>query len=203
MEMSGKLQIDFTGERAAARRFENRNEDESGRKKVLSDEIKGWLPVGSTFDVASVSNWEDVEQPIHVEGSVKVPSFATGAVQRMLMPLELFQTTEVSYFQSQKRSNEVDFTHAYETIDDLTIHPPLGYKVQALPQAQKLNLGPVDYEITASDQQGTVEVKRHLVVSGIRYPKESYAGLRSFFSAARTYDNAQVLFQNALSAKSN
>ncbi len=203
MEMSGKLQIDFTGERAAARRFDNRNEDESGRKKVLSDEIKGWLPVGSTFDITGVSNWDDVEQPIHVEGTVKVPSFATGAVQRMLMPLELFQTTEVSYFQSQKRSNEVDFTHAYETIDDLTIHPPLGYKVQALPQAQKLNLGPVDYEITASDQQGAVAVKRHLVVTGIRYPKESYAGLRSFFSAARTYDNAQVLFQNALSAKSN
>jgi hypothetical protein len=203
MEMSGKVQIEYTGEHAAARRYDNRNEDESGRKKVLGDEIKEWLPVGSTFEVTNVSNWDDIEQPIRVEGTIKIPSFASGAVQRMLMPVEIFQTSEVGYFQSQKRTNEVDFARAYETIDDLVIHPPAGYKVQALPPAQKVDMGPVVYQISAAEQQGAVEVTRHLVIRGVRFPKESYPGLRTFFSAARTYDDAQVLFQSAPSAKNN
>jgi hypothetical protein len=203
MQMTGKLQVEFTGEAAAVRRYENRNEDESGRKKVMGDEIKGWLPSGTTFEVMDVANWEDVEQPIDVTGTLTIPSFATGAVARMLMPLDPFQTTEVGYFQSQKRTNEIDFGRAYETNDDVIIHPPTGYKVQALPAAQKLELGPVAYHISAAEGQGAVEVQRSLVIKGVRYPKESYAGLRSFFSAARTYDDAQILFQSALSAKSN
>lgn len=143
METAGKLQVDFTGEYAATRRIDNRNEDESGRKKVLGDEIKTWLPPGSTFEVTDVSNWDDVEKPISVTGTLMIPSLVSGAVQRMLMPLEPFQTAEVGYFQSLKRTNEVDFTRAYEIDDDLVIHPPLGYKVQALPPVQKLDLGPV------------------------------------------------------------
>jgi hypothetical protein len=203
MEMTGKLQIDFSGETAGARRYENRNEDASGRKKVFADEIKTWLPVGSTFEVTDIANWDDVEQPIEVTGALMIPSFVTGAVTRMLMPLDPFQTTEMGYFQSQKRANEVDFGRAYQTNDDLLIHPPTGYKVQALPAPQKIDLGAVAYHISATQVQDTIEVQRSLVINGVRYPKESYAGLRSFFSAARTFDDAQILLQSALSAKNN
>jgi hypothetical protein len=72
-----------------------------------------------------------------------------------------------------------------------------------LPPAQKLAPGPVSYEISSTQQENTVEVKRLLVISGIRFPKESYFGLRSFFSIVRTDDNAQAMFQIAQSAKNN
>ena len=203
MDTSGKIQVDFTGQEGAMRRSENRSEDEAGRKKVLGDEIKGWLPGGATVEITSIANWDDIEKPIHVEGTLKVPSFASAAVQRMLMPLDFFQTTELGYFQSQKRVNEVDFTYAYERIDDLTIHMPAGYKAQAIPDPQKVNPGPISYEISATPQPDGLEVKRHLVINGIRYPKESYLGLRSFFSIVKTNDNAQVMFQAERSAKNN
>jgi hypothetical protein len=203
MEMKGTVEVEFTGESAAARRFDNRNEDESGRKKVLDDEIKSWLPAGATLEATSIANWDDVEKPISLTGTLTIPSLVSSPVQRMLMPLEPFQAEEVGYFKSQKRTNEIDFARAYEINDDLVIHPPLGYKVQALPPVQKVDMGPVVYHISAAEQDGSVEVKRSLIVSGIRYPKESYPGLRSFFSAVRTYDDAQVLFQSSLSAKSN
>ena len=99
--------------------------------------------------------------------------------------------------------NEVDFPNPYERSDDLIIHLPPGYKVQALPAAQKLTPGPVSYEISATQRENTVEVKRHLVINGIRFPKESYFGLRSFFSIVRTDDNAQAMFQMAQQAKNN
>jgi hypothetical protein len=195
MEISGKIQVDFTGQEAATRRFYNRNEDDAGRKKILGDEIKGWLTADSTFEVTSITNWDNTDDPLHVEGALKVPSLATGSVQRMLMPLDLFQTTEVGYFQSQKRTNEVDFPYPYEKVDDLVIHIPLGYKVQAVPNPQKISPGPVSYEISAAQQSDGVEVKRQLMVSGIRYAKESYPGLRNFFSVVKSNDDAQVMLQ--------
>ena len=42
--VNGKLLVDFTGEEGGARRHDERDEDEAGRKKSLEDEIKGWLP---------------------------------------------------------------------------------------------------------------------------------------------------------------
>jgi hypothetical protein len=195
MAISGKIQVDFTGQEAATRRYYNRDEDEAGRKKVLGDEIKGWLSVDSTFEVTSITNWDQTDAPLHVEGTVKVTSLAIGSVQRMLLPLDLFQTTEVGYFQSQKRTNAVVFPYPYEKVDDLVIHCPLGYKAQAVPDPQKISPGPVLYEISATPQPDGVEVKRHLVISGTVYPKESYSGLRTFFSIVKTNDSAPFMFQ--------
>jgi hypothetical protein len=195
MEISGKIQVDFTGQEAATRRYYNRNEDDAGRKKILGDEIKGWLTADSTFEVTNIANWDNTDDPLHVEGTLKVPSLATGSVQRMLLPLDLFQTTEVGYFQSQKRTNEVDFPYPYEKVDDLVIHIPLGYKVQAVPNPQKISPGPLSYEISAAQQSDGVEVKRQLMVNGIRYGKESYPGLRNFFSVVKSNDDAQLMLQ--------
>ncbi len=203
MQASGSLQVDFTGEEAAAIRRNNRDEDANGRKKVLEDEIKTWLPVGSTFSVTSIANWDDVEQPLHVEGSLDVPSFGDRSAQRVLLPMEVFRPAEVGYFQAQKRVNEVDFPYAYEKLDDLVIHAPTGYSVQAVPNAQTIDPGAVSYEISANREQNSVEVKRHLVVKQIQYPKESYLALREFFSIVRSDDNAQIMFANDQNAKAN
>jgi hypothetical protein len=195
MEINGKLQIDFTGLEGANRRYDNRDEDDTGRKKVLGDEIKQWLAVDSTFEVTSVANWDQVDAPLHVEGTVKVPAAASGSVQRMLLPMDLFQTTEVGYFQSQARTNAVVFPYPYQKFDDLVIHCPLGYKAQAVPDPQKMTPGPVSYQISAVAQPDSVEIKRQLEVKGTVYPKESYPGLRNFFSIVKTNDSAPLMLQ--------
>jgi uncharacterized protein DUF3857 len=195
MEINGKISVDFIGQEAATRRYYNRDEDEAGRKKVLGDEIKGWLSVDSIFEVTTITNWDNTEAPLHVEGTLKTPSLTGGSVQRMLIPLDLFQATEVGYFQSQKRVNEVDFYYPYEKVDDLVIHCPLGYRVLAVPDPQKISPGPVSYEISAAQLPDGVEVKRQLAINGIRYPKTSYPGLRNFFSMVKTDDSAQVMVQ--------
>jgi len=196
MEINGKVQVDFTGLEGASRRLDNRDEDEAGRKKVLGDEIKNWLSVNSTFEVTSIANWDDVNAPLHVEGTVKVPAAASGSVQRMLLPMDFFQTTEVAYFQSQKRTNVVAFPYPYQKVDDLVIHYPLGYKAQAVPDPQKIAPGPVSYQISAVAQNDSVEIKRQLEIKGTLYPKESYPGLRNFFSLVKTNDSAPLMLQS-------
>jgi len=201
METTGKLQVDFGVLESAYLRLDHREDDAAGRKKSLEDQIKRWLPEESTFEVSQVDDWDDVEKPVHVEGAFTIPSFAKGAAQRVLVPSEIFQSSETVSFQSENRVNEIDFAFPYERTDDIVIHAPAGFTVQVIPNPQKLSPGPLSYEISATKLPAGVEVKRHLVVNGIRYTKSSYRGLRNFFSAVKTDDSAPVMLQSDPSPK--
>jgi Domain of Unknown Function with PDB structure (DUF3857) len=202
--ISGTLHLDFQGQRAALLREEKRQEDDAGRTKDLEGDIRRWLPVGSTFEITQLADWDHNDRPIHVEGTLTIPSFGTGAAQRMLLPLEIFEATETASFASEKRYNAVYFHYPYEETDDLKLHMPPGYKAETMPPDRKVNLGAVSYDLsTTAAPDGTVEVKRHLMVNGILFSKDQYPTLRRFFAVVKTNDHAQMVFQNAASAKND
>ncbi len=201
--ISGSLQVDFTGQRAGLLRTEKRKEDETGRTKDLEDEIRSWLPAGSEFRITEIANWDDIGQPVHVEGALTIPSFGSGAARRLLMPLEIFQMSQTREFASEKRENLVYFPYPYEEIDDLKLHLPVGYKVESLPPSQNVDLKAVACEISANAQSSSVEIKRHLAVRGLVFSKDEYSALRSFFGMVRANDNAHIVLQNQTSAQNN
>jgi transglutaminase-like putative cysteine protease len=201
--ITGTLQIDFTGQRGALLREEERKDDETGRTKKLEDRIRGWLPVGSTFQVTKLSNWDDVNQPVRVEGTIKVPTYASGALQRMLMPLDPFQAEDLGSFASQKRVNPIYFPFPYEEFDDVKLRAPSGFKAESVPAEKKVDLGAASYSISVSAQGDTVEVKRHMAMKGVLFGKDAYPALRAFYGMIRTNDDAQMVLQNATSAKNN
>ncbi len=49
---------------AAVRREQSREEDEAGRRKTIGDEIQGWLPAGSTYEVTAITNWDKNDQAL-------------------------------------------------------------------------------------------------------------------------------------------
>jgi hypothetical protein len=199
-EVSGTVQVDFTGQRAGMIRDETQKDDETGRTRYLEDMIKTWLPAGSEFELSKITNWDENSQPVHVEGTLKIPSYSTSASQRMLMPLEVFQMTQMREFASEKRVNVVYFHYPYEEIDDVKLRFPAGYKVEGVPPARKVDLGAVSCEISATAQDGSVEVKRHLAQKNLIFTKDEYQVVRRFFGTVKTNDNAQILLQNAQSA---
>jgi hypothetical protein len=199
-EIAGTVQVDFTGQRGALIREEERKEDEAGRTKLLEGAIKNWLPAGSEFEISKIANWDDTSQPVHVEGKLTIPSLATTAAQRMLMPIEVFQMTQTHEFAAEKRVNTVYFHFPYEEVDDIKLRLPPGYKMEGLPAAKNLDLKAVSCDISATDQGGVVEIKRHLAERNVLYTKEQYSALRKFFEIVKTDDNAQMVFQNAESA---
>ena len=201
--LSGTLQVDFTGQQAALLREDKRKEDDTERTKDLEEEIRSWLPAGSEFSITNTADWDDVERPIHLEGTVTISSHATGAVQRMLMPIEIFQMSQTREFSSEKRWNVVYFHYPYQEKDDITMHLPSVYKVESLPPARNLDLKAVSGSIAAEAHGDTVEIKRQLNVDGMIFSKDEYTTLRRFFGMVRTNDNAQMVLQNATSAKNN
>lgn len=202
---SGKLSVEFTNEAGSMRRHDNRDEDEAGRKKSLQDEIKGWLPDGSTFEITTLSNWDLIDRPIHVEGTVKIPGIATQAGRRILVPAEIFQEARAKSFQSQKeRVNAIWFNYPFEDSDDLKIRVPLGYKPDAVPPLASLKPAPiVSYDLSVSAENDHLEVKRHLMINATSFAPKAYPAFRTFFSSVKTNDETQIVLQPVASAKNN
>lgn len=200
-EAAGKITVDFAGQYGGLRRDDDHDEDDPGRRKDLGDEIKGWLPADATFTVTSLENWDDITKPVRVDGTVKLPSFGTTAGRRLLIPLEVFHSTEAKSFKSEKRVNELDFYFPYEKHDEIQIHLPKGFKIETSPKTQSINLGQVSYEISATSDGTTVKVKRHLRIGGILFPHSNYPIFREFFSRVTSNDEADIVLQNAESAK--
>ncbi len=199
---SGKLTVDFTGQQGALWRESIYLQDDTGRKKTLEDEIKGWLPAGSAFELAKIDSWDKSDMPLHVEGIVKLPAFGSPVGRRILVPATIFLAPQTKAFQSAIRHNAVYFRFPNEEIDDVKFQGPAGYKVEMLPAPKVLKPGPVvTYEISASQQGSEAEVKRHLVINGLMFPVEYYASLRSFFNTVKSNDEVQIVLQNADSAK--
>jgi transglutaminase-like putative cysteine protease len=201
--LTGKLRVEYTGQWGAGRRENYREEDEAGRQKKLTDEISAGLPPGSTFELQSISNWDNVDEPLGVEGTLKITGLATAMGRRILLPTMPFQTPEFRAFVPEKRENMIYFHYPYEELDEAKVRAPAGYKIETVPPAGKLNPGRMSYSIVTTQESETIAVKRHLIVDGILFPVRAYPTLRTFFGNVKSNDEAQIVFQSPDVAKSN
>ena len=55
----------------------------------------------------------------------------------------------------------------------------------------------MSYERSAAQAGDAAEVKRHLRISAIVVPVESYPALRAFFAGVKANDDAQIVLRNA------
>lgn len=201
--LKGKLQVDFSGLRGAMQRRDEREEDEAGRRNNFEEQIKHWLPNDSTFDVATISNWEDINLPVHVEGTVQIPAHATFAGHRVLIPLSLFEAPQARFFQPAQRVNDIYFHYPYEEVDEINLRVPPGYRIEILPPQRRVSPGVLFYEISASQDGGAVHVRRHLAVEGVMIPVKYYASLRTFFTSVKSNDEEQIVLQRTDVAQKN
>lgn len=201
--VTGTLQVDFSGEQGAQQRTRDNQADEAGRKKDLEEEVKRWLPRDSTFELTTISNWDNTAEPLRVEGSLKLPSMGAAAGHRILLPADLFPAAYAQVFLSEKRINSVIFPYPFQETDTLRFHAPAGYKIEAVPEVKKVDVGAAKYNLSATQQNDTVEINRRLVFDGVAFPRDAYPALRQFFSVVKSCDSAQIVFQNAQSAKTD
>jgi uncharacterized protein DUF3857 len=201
--LSGTLHVEYVGQAAAIWREENYSADETGRKKNLEKAIQNSLPSGTVFELTKLTDWEDVEKPIQVEGTVKLAGYGSVAGRRLLVPASPFEVPQAKAFQASRRVNMIYFHYPYEVTDELQFHAPAGYTVETLPAAQDVNAGALKYSLSIVQQPGGVMVKRQLVTSVVLIPVQSYSALRQFFSTVKSDDEAQVVFQNTQHAQNN
>jgi hypothetical protein len=199
---TGTATIEFTGQEAALRRKKSRLDDDTGRRKVIEDEIKTWLPGDATFQLTKLDNWEKNELPVHVEGTIKVPSFGSVAGHRVLVPAEVFVAQQSKAFQPAQRFNAINFLFPSAEVDRLRYTAPADYKIETLPAKMATNPASiVVYQLSTTKDGSTAEVQRHLTINAISVDRQYYGALRKFFNSVKSNDDNQIILQNAESAQ--
>jgi len=203
--LSGKLEITYFRQWGCAMRYDDREDDEAGKKKNITDEVKGWLPSSATFEITSMTGWDKLDDPIHVEGTLRIPGFATSAGHRVLVPLTFFQAIYPASFQHEYRSNAVYFHFPAIEKDSLSIHMPGAYKIETLPPPSHATPGAsFEYSLASTQDGDVVKVERQLTIGGgIMFPVANYRVFRSFFNTVKTDDDGQIVLQLAPGAKSD
>ncbi len=201
--LEGKLRANFIGQRALEQREEARDEDDAGRRKQITEQIKKWLPDGSSFELGNIAGWESSEAPFQVEGTLRVPAFATIAGRRLLFPVSVFRPSEALAFQHANRLYPVYFPYPYQVVDDVSVELPEGYRVESVPSARKTPPSVLQYEITAEPRGGTLHVQRRVTIDGVYFPLQQYGALRAFFSTVKTGDEDQAVLKAVEKAAQN
>jgi hypothetical protein len=196
-ELEGKLTITFTGLEGMKLRVAERNEDDAARKKLMEDQAREYIPVGSEAELTNKPDWGSSSTPLVAEYSLKIPGWVSGAGRRALLPMGIFSATEKRVFDHAERVHPVYFEYPSEKLDDVTITLPPGWQVSSTPpeqiQGQKDSV--VGYELKAETGQGTVHLTRKLRLDVILLDTKYYATLRNFFQTVRKGDEQQIVLQ--------
>ena len=193
--LEGKMKLTFTGLEALSRRIEERNEDDTERKKFLEGQVKEYIPAGTDVELSNKPDWRASEAPLVAEFDLKVPGWVASAGRRALFPVGLFGATEKHLFEHANRVWPVYFAYPYKMIDELTIELPVGWQVGSLPKDVDQNAKAAEYSLKMENKNGNLHIRRELRCDLMMVPKETYPALRSFFQLVRTQDDQQIVLQ--------
>ena len=202
-ELEGKLTVTYTGIEALNRRVEERNEDDTNRKKYLEDEVKGFIPVGSDVELTNQPEWKSSSPSLVAVFDLKIPGWVSAAGKRALMPVGIFSASEKHVFDHANREHEIYFEFPSQKVDDITIELPAGWQVSSLPPAQNQDGHVIAYTLKAENDHGKLHLARTLNVNFLLLDKKYYAALRSFFQQVRTSDEEQIVLVPGVATAQN
>jgi len=193
--LEGKLTLTYTGLEAVERRVEERNEDETDRKKFLEEEVKDYIPAAIEVDLTNKPDWGSVETPLVAEFDLKVPGWVAAAGHRALLPVELFGASEKHVFDHANRVHPIYLAFPSQKLDDVTIDLPAGWQVSTVPTPQTQDGHIVLYDLRVENKNNQLHVTRKLDLNFLLIDQKYYAALRSFFQAVKTGDEAEAVLQ--------
>jgi hypothetical protein len=192
-DLQGKLTITFTGLEAMQRREEERNQDDTERRKYLEEHVREYIPAAIELELTNKPGWNNPDSPLVAEFSLKVPGWASGAGRRVLVPVGLFAGTEKHLFDHAGRVHPIYMEFPFQKIDDVTIELPPGWQVNSLPSEQKQDGHVITYAMKVENEKGRLHLTRTLDVNFLILQTQYYAALRNFFQQVRTGDEQQIV----------
>jgi Domain of Unknown Function with PDB structure (DUF3857)/Transglutaminase-like superfamily len=193
--IEGTLTVKYSGWEAIDWRERFRKEDETGRKKLLTDEVKGWLPEGAEVEIVSIGSAEVVEEPLTVAAKISRVRLGIPAGRRILLPVGVFGSRQTSLFPYSQRSNGVYFRFPHQEADSITIRPGAGWEFSGVPEVRHLMSHDFDFDLTAEVKDGNLQIDRRVGVNGFLFPVEEYASVKTFFDLVQAGDSGQAVME--------
>jgi transglutaminase-like putative cysteine protease len=201
--LEGKIVVTFTGLEAMRRRVDERNQDETTRKRFLEDQVKGYIPVPSDVTLTNKPDWTSSEPALVAEFRVEVPIWAPASGHRALFPAGVFSAPEKQIFDYSQRVHPVYFEYLSQKLDDVTIELPVGWQVTGMPKKIDQDMHVVAYASGVEDNKGTLHLTRKLDINILLLETKFYTPLRSFFQIVKKGDEQLIILQPGTAVSAN
>jgi hypothetical protein len=175
------------------------DDPEATAQLTLSNEVKAWLPEGSTVKLTSAGPLKSGDAPLVAKLDVEMPGAASFTGSRVLMPLAVF-TVAKNPFAAEQRQNPLDFQYPRQTNDEVTLHLPDGYSIESVPETVSNDRHALIYKSEWHAAGNTVGLKRSFVINAILLSRELYGQVREFWAKALTADQLPVVLKKTVVA---
>jgi hypothetical protein len=198
-EAEGTLLVRFYGQEALARRIEGSRTDDAGRRKILEDQIKEWLPANAEVTVAKDANWTEYDKPLSAEVKISA-AILSRAGKRVMMPTDFFVVNRPAMFTHNERFNIVYFHYPPREVDSIKIILPASLEVESLPQPTANKIDYAAYSIRQSQSANVINAERNVELGGLVFPVSMYKELKGFYDKVKEGDDQQVVLRSAVHA---
>ena len=202
-DLEGKLTVTYTGVEAANLRLDNRQADDTERKKLLEDTVKGYIPAASEVALTNQPEWKNPEAPLVAEFNLKVPGWATAAGNHFIVTAGLFGGAEKHAFDHVDRIYPVYMPFPSIASDDVDIQVPAGWQVSGLPQGWQKATGPISFSLTAQNNNGKLHLERKLTINFILLDRKYYTAFRNYFQQIKVADDQQFILDAPVAKAAN
>ena len=199
----GTVGIAYYGLEAMERRQQGARTDDEGRKKLLEDEVKSWLPGDSEVSLTGTPAWDKTEEPLIASFKLKCP-IMINAGKRALLPLHPFQFNSRPRFSAAQRVNAVYFYYPSREIDEVHLTLPSGVQVESLPANDSQKLSYAAY-ITEDKPEGPngIFARRDLTMAGMAFPPAVYQEVKTFYDKVKAGDDQEAILKAVPRAAAN
>jgi hypothetical protein len=201
--IDGTVVVAFYGIEAMNWRREGGQTDEEGRKKLLEDELKHWLPGNSEITLTKIPLWEDAEQPLTAEFKISSPA-AISAGRRWLIAPHIFEVNNKVAFPSTQRTNSIYFDYPSREIDEVHLVLPPNTEVESLPPNDLVKLDYAVYQtLQKQEAPNTIFSRRDIVIGGLLFPVTEYKAIKDFYDKVKAGDDQQIVLKAAAHVAEN
>ena len=197
----GTVKLGFYGQTAIDLRQSGGKTDDEGKKKLIEDELRQWLPGDAEVTLDGEPNWDDFDHHLAVGYKVSMP-LAVNSGKRWLVPVHVFQVNEKPRFAASTRINPVYFYYLFTEMDEVHLALPAGMEVESMPADDKVMTDFSAY-VTSQKPDGTSGLvsRRNLIVGGLAFPAANYGEVKTFFDKVKTGDDQPLLVKGAVHAE--
>ena len=196
-EITGKIDLGFSGSAALHWRQVALRGDEEGLRKDLREAAEAMLPKTLEVQVTDIKDLKEYDHTLAVTYKV------TGALghqvgKRVMLPADIFLANQVASFPHEKREQAVDMHYPWIDQDAVRINLPPEYAVEAVPSPAKYTMSAGGaYGMQVEKAANSITTRRDLIVGGVIILSKDYPDLRKFYTQFESNDQAAVVLKSA------
>lgn len=194
--LAGTIRVEYTGQEAVSRKFENREKDEIKVREILEEELRKKLPPGSRVTLKNLTGLKDRTTELIVEYEVTISGVVHQTGDRLLLPVYALTNPGQYPFRSAFRKYPIYFNYPFTQIDEIIIDLPEGYEVEAIPQAGRRDSERSGFILACvQEASGKLKIERRVAIKKNVFPVEDYIHLKDFFDYVQGRDEQQIILK--------